>query len=169
MSFLVDSNVLIAAHRQYYAFPICPGFWQSIIEQYHGGKVLSIDRVKEELSNQGDALEEWIDAELPKTFFGSSDQDSVIEKYAELQQWANDETQYNEAAKAEFASVADAWVIAYAAAFDHTVVTLETIRDPNVKKRVPIPNVCEEFEISCINTFEMLGHLQVSFELSDSN
>lgn len=37
--FLVDANVLIAAHRAYYAFELCPGFWESVKAGFAAGRI----------------------------------------------------------------------------------------------------------------------------------
>ncbi len=47
--YLLDSDVFIAAKNSYYAFAICPGFWDSLIHHYDAGNVRSIDRVRGEL------------------------------------------------------------------------------------------------------------------------
>ncbi len=78
--------------------------------------------------------------------------------------WVNSETQFTQAAKAEFASVADGWVIAFAKVNGMILVTHEDYA-PDVKKKVPIPNVCLEFDVDYLNTFEMLEDLRVKFIL----
>ncbi len=62
----------------------------------------------------------------------------------------------------EFADAADGWVAAYARVHGAIVVTHER-RDPNVKKRVPLGNVCHEFDLPVKDTFEMLRELHVRF------
>lgn len=47
--FLIDANVLITAHRSYYAFDLCPGFWASVIEGHAVKRVFSTHRVETEL------------------------------------------------------------------------------------------------------------------------
>jgi hypothetical protein len=71
-------------------------------------------------------------------------------------------SQFTQAARAEFATVADGWVVAYAKAHGLKVVTHE-VYAPNIKKRVKIPNVCVEFSVDYCNTFEMLQELGVKF------
>ena len=78
--------------------------------------------------------------------------------------WVQGEQQFTGAAKAEFASVADGWVVAYAKANGLVVVTHEEYA-PDAKKKVPIPNVCLEFDVDYCNTFEMLRELKVQFVL----
>ncbi len=67
--FLLDANVLISAHRSYYAFDICPGFWDAVIAGHAEGRIFSTQRVLAELRRGGDALLAWAEAELPEGFF----------------------------------------------------------------------------------------------------
>ena len=78
--------------------------------------------------------------------------------------WVNSEPQFSPVAKTEFADVADGWVIAYAKANGLIVVTHEEYA-PDAKKRVPIPNVCLEFDVGYVNTFDMLRELGIQFVL----
>ncbi len=55
-------------------------------------------------------------------------------------------------------------MIAYARANGLTVVTHEEFA-AEAQRRVPIPNVCLEFDVEYVNTFEMLEHLDVQFIL----
>jgi hypothetical protein len=55
-------------------------------------------------------------------------------------------------------------VIAYARASTLTIVTHEEYA-PDAKRKVPIPNVCLEFDVEYRNTFEMLKDLKVRFVL----
>jgi hypothetical protein len=74
-------------------------------------------------------------------------------------------SQFRQAAKDEFARVADGWLAAYAKANRHVVVTLEEFNNES-QKRVPLPNVCRQFEVDYVNTFEMLEILGTKFVLS---
>ncbi len=54
--FVLDANVFIEAYRRYYGLDLCPGFWECL--RHYGGhrRLLSIDRVRDELLVGGDAL-----------------------------------------------------------------------------------------------------------------
>jgi len=67
-----------------------------------------------------------------------------------------------DAAKADFASGADGWIVAYAKAKGHIVVTHEVL-NPDIRRKVPIPNVCNAFDVNYHDTFEMLRKLGVRF------
>ena len=48
--YLLDANVFIEAHRKYYGFAICPGFWLALVRQHERKRIFSIDKVKAELA-----------------------------------------------------------------------------------------------------------------------
>lgn len=76
--------------------------------------------------------------------------------------WVYSEKQYVDTAKSEFASVADGWLVAYAAVNRSIVVTHEDYA-PDARRSVKIPNICVEFDVEYMNTFEMLTQLGEKF------
>lgn len=160
--FLLDSNPFIEAKNRHYGFDIVPGFWSSLIAQHELKRVESIDRVRDELIEQDDEIKEWIDRDAPETFFKKSEDQNVIHTFQEIVRLVYAESQYTSAAKAEFADVADGWVIAYAHANDMIIVTHEEYA-PEAKRKVPMPNICVELNVEYINTFEMLRRLEERF------
>ena len=168
--FVLDANVLIGAHRTYYTIDFCPGFWDCLLLHFRGGAVLSIDKVRDELLDiskskdvEPDALYNWTKAAPKEMFVPSSDQ-PVADAYKDIMAWVYSRPQYLKDAKSEFARKADGWLVAYAQAHDVTLVTQEAF-DPKIRKRVPIPNVCKQFNVDYFNTFEMLRQLGVKFDL----
>lgn len=158
--YVLDANVFIQAARRYYAFDIVPAFWQALEHSASEDRLLSIDRVKKELDKGKDELTNWSNGSFHE-WFASTDDTEVVQAYAELMQWAQAQGQYSDAAKEVFASDgADAWLVAYAKAKGCTVVTHEQI-DLRIRRKIPIPNVCQAFGISCLDTFEMLRALGV--------
>ncbi len=170
--YVLDANVFIGAKNGYYGFNLCPGFWKALIVQHRKNRVFSIDRVRNELvqvgtppDQQRDPLGDWAKGSVPDTFFKTTQDQAVIDAFQEMVIWVNSEAQFMPAAKAEFASAADGWVAAFAKANRLIVVTHE-VYAPDVKRKVPIPNVCLEFDVTSVNTFEMLEDLEVKFILS---
>jgi hypothetical protein len=161
--YVVDTNVFVQAHRRHYAFDICPGFWDCVIHYHETGRVISIDRVRDEIL-AGDALEAWVKNSAPKTLFASTADPAVTANFAAMVQWVQGEPQFKLEAKTEFAAVADGWLAAYAQAHpNHVVVTHEEF-SPDAKKRVPLPNVCKKFGVEYVDPFAMLKGLQASFQ-----
>ena len=77
-------------------------------------------------------------------------------------QWSIAHQQFNVGAKNEFASEgkADPWLIAHAIVTGRVVVT-EEVFNHDIKRKIPIPNVCKEFDVSYMNTFQMLHELEI--------
>ena len=165
--YVLDTNVFVQAYRRHYAFEICPGFWDCLIHHHEAGRIISIDRVRDEIL-AGDALEEWIKASAPSSLFPATADAAVVQNYAEMVRWVQANSQFQSEAKTEFAQVADGWLCAYAKAnAQHTVVTHEEL-SPQARRRVPLPNVCQHFGVDYIDPFSMLKDLEVRFQWSAS-
>ena len=159
--FLADANVLIAAHRSYYAFDLCPGFWASVQEGFAAGRIFSTRRVQVEVQRGGDALAEWVTDDLPDGFFLDDSEAVIAAEYAPMMECVSSRD-FLPAAKAKFATDADGWLIAASNQGGFCLVTHEARQD-GARARVPMPNVCEEFGVSYCNTFEMLRELGCSY------
>jgi hypothetical protein len=122
--------------------------------------VESIDRVRDELDKE-DELAEWASSNFVRAF-SSTDQEDVINAYAEVMTWVQGQPQFYDAAKADFARGADGWLVAYAVAKGRVIVTHE-VPAPDARSRVPIPNVCEPFQVRFVDTFVMLRELRARF------
>jgi hypothetical protein len=83
---------------------------------------------------------------------------------AAVNRWANDSPDYDAAAKIEFASVADSFLVAQAFAGGHTIVTHEVIKD--AKRRIPIPNAAAAHSVPCVLPFHMLRVERARFVLA---
>ena len=160
--FLLDANPLIEAKNRYYGFDLCPGFWIALLEMHKDQRVYSLDRVHTEIMAQHDELTDWAKSTVPDTFFLASQDLEIQRMFSRLMDWVYSQPQFSDPAKAEFASVADGWIIAYAAVSNMTVVSHESFQ-PDVRRRVPIPNVCLEFDIPFLDTFSMLRRLNIRF------
>ena len=160
-SFVLDTNVFVEAHRRYYAQDLCPGFWDSLTHYCSEGRVLSIDRVRDEILSNQDQLSEWVN-QAPDSLFVSSADPEVISAFTDMMDWVQGNEQFQLEAKEEFASVADGWLAAYARVHSAVVVTQE-VYSPGVRKRVPLPNVCRQFGVDYRDTFGMLRELEVRF------
>lgn len=161
IEYVLDANVFIEAARRYYAFDLAPPFWESLVHHAANGRLQSIDRVKQELERGKDELATWATAQFSEAF-ASTDEEDVIESYSEVMRWVQAQDQFSDAAKADFAAGADGWLVAYARSKGLIVVTHEVL-DPRIRRKVPIPNVCEAFGVSYVDTFEMLRQLGVRF------
>ncbi len=161
MKYLFDSNVFIEAKNRYYAFDICPGFWDWIdhVHKMEAGTVIPVHR---ELVDKKDELSKWMKSRSTAACFLSVDDPPTQKKFAEIAAFVQ-KGQYKDPAKALFLSGADPWLIAKACTMEAIVVTQE-VSAPYAKRKVPIPDVCSAFGVKCLNTFDALRTLSASFE-----
>jgi len=162
--YLLDSNVFIEAKQRYYAFDVCPGFGDALI--WHGdtarARVQSIDRVRQELLDFDDDLSMWVKDTIPPSCFVTSEISGVIALQSQIMAAIASNPQYLPAAVSDFAGGADPWLVAFAKVHGMILVTHEVL-NPVVKRKVPIPNVCQQFGVEFSNTFEMLRKLEAQF------
>lgn len=139
MAYIFDTNIFIRSKNEM-PMEIWPTFWRRMTEIINSGQVYSCIKVKEEIDKGNDELTTWIHDNASDSFYFAIDEE-VLDKYAETQNWAQNNTMFNDTARQEFATVADAFIVATAAAKDLTLVTYET-PNPFSKKRVKIPDAC---------------------------
>lgn len=151
--YLIDSDVLISAKNAYYAFDICPGFWDSLIDHYQADRVHSIDKVRQEIlaGREEEDLVQWVKNVLPPEFFLSTQNADVVGAYQKIMLWVQRNTQYFDSAKAKFATEADGWLVAYGMAHGFEVVTNEQ-PSPESRRRILLPDVCDQFGVPYHNT-----------------
>ena len=115
--YIIDSNFFIQAHRASYPLDIAFSFWDKVKQLAAEGRIVSIDKVKNEIYDKNDALEEWCKSNLPEDFFKDSSQ--IMEAYSAVCVWAISKSDhYMPNALNEFlnADEADAFIVAYALA-----------------------------------------------------
>ena len=156
MSYLLDSNIFIRCKNEM-PMDIFQGFWQCLAELAQNGQIFSSIKVKEEIYKGNDELKEWCANQLPKGFFLPFEAHA---EYANLMTWANNSQVFSVPAKQEFATVADAYLVATAAATGMKVVTFET-SDPFCKKRVKIPDACIAIGVNFCSLNDVLHALGV--------
>lgn len=162
MAYLLDTNTLIQAKNEYYAFDLCPGFWNCLDQQNKAGKMFSVHAVKEELARGDDQLAKW--AAVRDTEFFLPVDERTSGAMAAVSGWVQ-AGDFRDDAKRAFLAGADPWLIAHALAHSHTVVTHEVHVDGQ-KSKVKIPTVCRALNVPCIRTFEMLRTERVRFVLA---
>jgi len=165
-TYLVDSDVFITAKNMYYAFDLCPGFWNSLLH-YHGeGRIFSVDRVRNELlvGRSEDVLVQWVKNKVPRGFFVAVEDDIRVSRvYGKIAKRVQDCPRYFDPTKAKFATGADGWLVACALVRGAIVVTNER-SSPKSKRDVKLPDVCDEFRVPRQDTFGMLRALGARFD-----
>jgi len=91
LQYLIDANIFITASRTYYDFDSGNSFWDFFVEQGEKKIIASIDKVLNELKKGDDKLKEWATKDFLNYFIDTTS-DNVLEQYAILMQWANNQT-----------------------------------------------------------------------------
>lgn len=160
MAYLLDANVFIAAKNLHYGLDFCPAFWDWLVQQNQAGRVLSIEKVGDEVQAVADDLSVWAAAHSAG-FFLAPDA-SVFPSLSAVSTWASSQT-YDMAAVSTFLQVADYYLVSQAHAAAHTVVTHEV---PGAsKKKIKIPDACIGMGVKFMNPFEMLRLEKARFVL----
>lgn len=165
-AFWVDCNVFVQAKNLYYAFDLAPGFWQKIMECSKSGQICCPMMVYTEIAKGGDDLTDWANTAKSLGFFSEPDK-SVQQQFSRVATHVTTNGKYHSAQGSLFMKGADPWVVAAAMANGGTVVTQEKLVGPDSTK-VKIPNVCKEFGVPYINSYEMLRRVKMELHQKDN-
>lgn len=162
--YLLDSNVFIEAANRYYAFDICPGFWDWLDQVCPDRDVCSIEPVYRELADKSDQLAVWVKDRKEPGRFLQVDDDNTQQHFKEIARTIQAGPADN-AAKRKFLAGADPWLVAKALTEGATVVTHEVVVPAETRKRVSLANVCRDFGVTFIDSFALLRHHGAVFRL----
>lgn len=158
--YLLDTNFFIEAYRKSYPMDVFPSFWEKVKELAVSGKILSLDKVKDELFKHDDELKTWCEANLPESFFQEAA--GAIDEYSKVVRWAYSKLDkpYSQSALDVFldADEADAWLVAYASKHNLPLVTNE-VSAPDSKKSIKIPDACAPFGVRAIQPMDLFRGL----------
>lgn len=85
--------------------------------------------------------------------------------FAKIVQTVAGASHYNPANRDQFLAKADPWLIAKAMSIGAIVVTQEGLVNPSSSK-VKVPNICREFQVPCINAYDLLREVKAQFVLA---
>lgn len=163
--YVLDSNFFIQAHRASYPLDVAFSFWNKVKQLAGDGKIISIDKVKQEIYQNEDALKNWCVANLPRDFF--KDTAPVMGAYGQVAAWAASRSNhYLPNALAEFlhADEADAYMIAFVLAdTTNRIVVTQEISEPNRRNKVKIPEACIALNVRYVNVIDMFRRLGETF------
>lgn len=170
--FLLDANVFINPYQQYYRFSIAPTYWELLNRRANNESVFTIEHVKNEIcrgktEEKKDDLQKWFEDTFTGKVINVDKDELIAEGYAEIIQYLDSSDYYQPSALREWSDYreADPWLIATAKAHQYTIVTRETFAHElslsQPAKTAKIPNVCEYFNVECIDLFTMLERLHI--------
>lgn len=166
MLYLLDANTLIDAKRDYYPISRVPEFWDWLIFQGQQGNIKIPVEVYEEFSdsrdNDGkkDSLATWaeqVEVKNALLFEEEAEQDLVARiTYGGYLANPTDE---------ELEKIGrDPFLISYALKDieNRCIVTTESSKPSRLGANRHVPDVCKDFNIRCINNFQMIREMNFS-------
>ena len=163
MAYLLDANIFIQAKNLQYGFDFCPAFWDWLEQKNAAGMVFSIQQVGDELQAGGDDLADW--AAVRGDMFFLPPNEAVLPALQHVSAWAVGQN-YEPVAVNTFLQISDYWLVAYALAHGHTVVTHEV--PANTTRKIKIPNACVGLSVRFMTPYQMLRHERARFVLGPS-
>ena len=155
MLYLIDANVLIDANRDYYPTDRVPEFWDWLVAMGRRGRVKVPLEIYEEIIAGNDALVDWLKDNKNAMLLDESVSADLVANVVD-RGYANDLTD-DELEKMG----RDPFLIAYALADlgRRCIVTTEASRPNRRRANRHIPDVCSDFDILCIDTFQLIRTL----------
>lgn len=155
MIYVFDTNSLSELNAYYPE--IFKAFWTRFDAMVAGGDVVSTREVRPEIERGGkENILAWIKTHGSIFTMPNADQTAFVAKILAI---PHSQALIGEKALLRGTPVADPFVIACAKAFGGTVVTEEKLKP----KAAKIPNVCEHFQIPCINLERFMRDQNWSF------
>ena len=160
MIYLVDTNILIAAARDYYRFSYGTRYWDWLLAAHRQGSLYSIQQVRDEIEEVDASFQAWLDQGETQNFF----LETVPEWVPLYQRVIGYVTSSYEDSKerADFANGADGWLIAAALCYQGTVLTFERPA-PQSTSKPKVPTVAEAFQVACQTPWQVYEDLGAQF------
>ena len=166
MNYLLDANTLIEAKNRYYNMTVCPAYWNWVQRSHIAGAVSSVEPVGVELRRGNDELAEWAKNQAG-LFIPVSDEATQQAFALVAAHVASQAAAMKPGALEEFLNGADPWIIAKAMIMQDTVIVTHEQFNLQMRRKYSIPNVCQHFGVTCLNTFELLSRMDARFVLAD--
>ncbi len=150
--------MLIQAWQKYYSPNICPIYWDTLNALGIENRIIMPEIVYEEITRTEDDLSEWLkSSSIPIKKIDENVTKCLQEIYLTnpIHKFLVDNTKAR--------SLADPWVIAHAISEGAIVVTKEEKVTALNSKKIKIPNVCENMNISWMDDFKMIAELGIKF------
>lgn len=172
MLYLLDANTLIDAKRDYYPISRVPEFWDWIIYQGKQGKLKIPIEVYEEFSDtqdkdgEKDSLAIWAEQkEARKSLLLNEDAEQDLVARITYGGYVANPTDD------ELKKIGrDPFLLSYALKDieNRCIVTTETSKPSSLGANRHIPDVCRDFNIRCINNFQMIREMNFSTNWKNS-
>ena len=159
MLHLIDANVLIRAHEDYYPLDRVPQFWTWLEQNALAGQIKMPFEIHDEIAISQGPLKDWICGhDIRQALILEEEVDDDLVNYVLTDGYGENLTD------SDLEKISrDPFLIAYAlAAEDRVVVTKETPRPSAQRANRKIPDVCDAFGIRWMTDFELYRVLAFS-------
>ncbi len=145
MKYVFDNNVLISIFQNYF-YDRFPSFWERFNPLIEQGEVVSVREVRRELETnpRTDTLEQWVKDHHPFFHDPTPQELTFVTRIFSVQHFQQNMKRQN---LTQGGPYADPFIVAKAQVDQLIVVTQEKYTDHGAR----IPNICEHFEIPCMN------------------
>ena len=155
--YLLDTNVLIRAHEDYYPIDRIPQFWTWLHDQATVGIIKMPRQIYDEVAQSSDILGDWLrQSEVKTALVLAEATDTVRVRHVIEHGYASDLDDI------EVESLGrDPFLIAAAlCGTDRVVVTREVSRPSKQRANRKVPDVCAAFGLRVINDFALYRELE---------
>jgi len=156
--YLLDANVLITAHNQYYPTDVVPEFWDWVLHMADAGVLKVPAEVFEEVAaGHEDGLHHWINGVgIEDRLVLQEDVDATLLRRVLDEGYAPDltDTEVEQVGQ-------DPFLIAYGLAdtVNRTVVSVEVSKPSKQRANRKVPDVCGTMKVLCCDPFTMMRRL----------
>ena len=159
--YLLDANVLIRAHEDYYPIDRIPQFWAWLADVSSAGHVKIPYEIYHEISVSTGPLSDWITSPEVKDAL-------LLEEEAErsIVQRVLDEGYAPDLSDDEILKVGrDPFLIAYALMLTDTcIVTKEVSKPGKQRANRKIPDICDSFDVKWLTDFDFYKEMDFSIK-----
>jgi len=157
MVYIFDSSPFIVLFRHFYPSRF-PSLWEKFESMIEDEKIISVREVANEINSYGneDRLIEW--ARNHKELFLKPNREELL-FVTEIFKVEHFQTLIRKKERLQGKPVADPFIISKAKILKGTIVTQEQWKENSAK----LPNVCEYFEIECIDLENFMENEDWSF------
>ena len=156
MLYLVDANVLIRAHEDYYALDRVPQFWEWLAQQALADRIKIPFEIHNEIAVSTGPLKDWIcSREIKKALILDEEADADVVDRVLTEGYGENLTDSDLEKIGQ-----DAFLIAYALAENRVVVTKETPKPRARRANRKIPDVCDTLAVRWMPDFELYRTLR---------
>ena len=156
MLYLLDANILIDANQYYYPIERIPEFWEWLVDKGTTGVLKVPQEIYDEIlypsqSNQ-DPVIVWLRTHRPELLLNETVLTNLVARVV-------DEGYANDLTDEEVDKIGnDPFLIAYGLVDTTTrcVVSNERSRPTRTRANRHVPDVCDQFDLPCINIFKLI-------------